>query len=257
MMIDVLQLLRERERQQREQHREHAAPIAGDEVELQEVARAPDALELGAEHPQRQHVEQDVEHAAVQEHVGGELPHLQNRCNDRGRLAGRARSVSAGRSRSCSEEQHDVGADQRLQRRRERPGPEGESTSRSAKEGAAHYRLRDRITAAAAVTVNGRRNVRARADAIRSSASSNSSMRSSFADTPARPGLRRWRRPAEAAVRRDAIPVPRPTRSTRSPPTADGHHRRAAAILSERHRQARAADAAELRGAAAPAAARR
>ena len=58
---------------------------AGDEVELQEVPRAPDPLELGAEHPERQHVEQDVEQAAVQEHVGGELPDLE--LPDHGRTA--------------------------------------------------------------------------------------------------------------------------------------------------------------------------
>ena len=34
-------------------------------------------LELGPEHPQRQHVEHDVEKPAVQEHVGDELPHPQ------------------------------------------------------------------------------------------------------------------------------------------------------------------------------------
>ena len=57
------QLLRERERQQRKQHGQDAGADAGDEIELQEVARAPDAFELGPEHPQRQHVEQDVEDA--------------------------------------------------------------------------------------------------------------------------------------------------------------------------------------------------
>ena len=48
--------------------------MPGDEVELQEVARPPDPLQLSPEHPQRQHVEHDVEDPAVQKHVGGELP---------------------------------------------------------------------------------------------------------------------------------------------------------------------------------------
>ena len=52
-----------------------AGADAGHEIELQEIPRPPDPLELRAEHPQRQHVEQDVEDPAVQEHVGGELPH--------------------------------------------------------------------------------------------------------------------------------------------------------------------------------------
>ena len=41
--------------------RERAGADAGDEVELQEIARAPEPLELAAEHPQREHVEEDVE----------------------------------------------------------------------------------------------------------------------------------------------------------------------------------------------------
>ena len=62
------------ERQQREEHRQRAGADAGDEIKLQKVARAPDPLELGAEHPQREHVEQDVKDPAVQEHVRGGLP---------------------------------------------------------------------------------------------------------------------------------------------------------------------------------------
>ena len=38
---------------------------------------APHPLQLHAEHPQRQHVEQDVKNPSVQEHVGDGLPDLQ------------------------------------------------------------------------------------------------------------------------------------------------------------------------------------
>ena len=44
-----------------------------DEVVPREEARAPGPLELGAEHPQAKHVDQQVADAAVQEHVGHEL----------------------------------------------------------------------------------------------------------------------------------------------------------------------------------------
>ena len=46
-------------------------------VELHEEAAAPHPLELHAEHPEREHVEQDVEDSRVQEHVRNELPHVQ------------------------------------------------------------------------------------------------------------------------------------------------------------------------------------
>ncbi len=79
MTIDIAQRLGEAERQQREENGEHARADAAHEVELQEVARAPHALELGAEHPERQHVEEQVEEAAVQEHVRRRLPDAQLR----------------------------------------------------------------------------------------------------------------------------------------------------------------------------------
>ena len=69
-----MDLLCETERQQREEHGQRAGADAGDEIELQEVASAPDAFQLRAEHPQRQHVEQNVEQPAVEKHVRPELP---------------------------------------------------------------------------------------------------------------------------------------------------------------------------------------
>ena len=74
MMFDSWHLARELERQQRKHDRQHACTDAGDEIELQEILRPPDAFELGTEHPQRQHVEHNVKDPAVQEHVGDELP---------------------------------------------------------------------------------------------------------------------------------------------------------------------------------------
>ena len=54
-----------------------AAAMPVDEVIPQKCFRAPHALELRAEHPQREHVEQDVADGTrvVQEHVGDRLPH--------------------------------------------------------------------------------------------------------------------------------------------------------------------------------------
>ena len=46
----------------------------GEEVVLEEPLRPPEILQLGSEHPESEHVEEDVHEAAVQEHVGDELP---------------------------------------------------------------------------------------------------------------------------------------------------------------------------------------
>ena len=63
--VDVLQLTGERERQQREQHGEQSGADARNEVELQEIPRAPRTLQLSSEHPEREHVEHDVEDTTV------------------------------------------------------------------------------------------------------------------------------------------------------------------------------------------------
>ena len=67
-----------------------AAPTPRDEVELHEVPAAPHPFQLDAEHPQREHVEQDVEDPAVQEHVRDGLPErelLERRLRAAGRAA--------------------------------------------------------------------------------------------------------------------------------------------------------------------------
>ena len=51
-----------------------AAPMPVIGVVAQEEPRAPHPLELDAEHPDAQHVEQDVRGAGVQEHVRDQLP---------------------------------------------------------------------------------------------------------------------------------------------------------------------------------------
>ncbi len=74
MTIDRAQLLGEAERQQGEEDGEHPRADAAHEVELQKVACPPHPFELGAEHPERQHVEEQMDGAAVQEHVRRRLP---------------------------------------------------------------------------------------------------------------------------------------------------------------------------------------
>src|SRR5260370_839476 len=44
------------------------------EVKAKELAGAPDAFQVGAEHPERQHVPDNVSEPAVQEQVGRQLP---------------------------------------------------------------------------------------------------------------------------------------------------------------------------------------
>src|SRR4029079_5396570 len=70
-------LSREMEWQHGKQPRQNGCANARDEIELQKKPGAPDAFELGPEHPECQHVEQDVEDAGVQEHVSAQPPDLQ------------------------------------------------------------------------------------------------------------------------------------------------------------------------------------
>jgi len=44
---------------------------SAEEVELQKAPGSPSAFQIGAEHPKRQHVPNDVAKSAMQEHVGG------------------------------------------------------------------------------------------------------------------------------------------------------------------------------------------
>ena len=112
-----IQLLREPERQQRKQHRQDAGADPGDEIELEKVARSPDSLELGPEHPQGQHVEEDVEDAAVQKHVRGELPQpelVQDERRHEPKIGDHALRQH-GRDQIRQHKHRDVCTDQRLQ----------------------------------------------------------------------------------------------------------------------------------------------
>ena len=44
------------------------------EVEADKAPSSPDTFKFGAEHPKRQHIEDDMQEAAVQKSIGGELP---------------------------------------------------------------------------------------------------------------------------------------------------------------------------------------
>jgi hypothetical protein len=57
-------------------HHAQSGADAADEIELQKAAGAPAVLQILAEHPQHQHVEEDVAEPerVVQEHVGEQLP---------------------------------------------------------------------------------------------------------------------------------------------------------------------------------------
>ncbi len=110
----MLHLLCEGERQQREQHGERAGADACEEIELEKIARAPDPFQLGAEHPQRQHVEQDVKDSRVQEHVGDELPRPELMHHERRH---QAQIVAQGRQQRRDHEHRHVRADERLERR--------------------------------------------------------------------------------------------------------------------------------------------
>ena len=50
------------------------APDRAKEIEPQKAPGSPDPFQLGAEHPKRQHVPDDVAEAAVQKCVGDQLP---------------------------------------------------------------------------------------------------------------------------------------------------------------------------------------
>src|SRR5579872_1216058 len=125
---NVAQLLGELERQEREEHRQHGGADAGDEVELQKKARAPHLFELRAEHPQREHVEQDVKDPAVQEHVRDGLPQPQLVHERVAAKAEHRRQHWPGGSDQqplfgefLSDEDRDVRGDERFQRGRDRP----------------------------------------------------------------------------------------------------------------------------------------
>jgi hypothetical protein len=80
-------------------------------------ARAPDALEVGAEHPHREHVEQDVEDVAVQEAVGHQLPRRSDRQRAQSRAVARPQREPLHHQPPeghLQEEAEDVGDDQRL-----------------------------------------------------------------------------------------------------------------------------------------------
>src|SRR5690606_23727450 len=57
-----------------EEDGEECAAEAGDEIELQELTRAPPIFEWWSEEEQDQHVEEEVEHPDVDEHVGDGRP---------------------------------------------------------------------------------------------------------------------------------------------------------------------------------------
>ena len=52
-----------------------AAPTTQNKIELQEFLRSPVLLLLRTEHPQHQHIEQDVHDSCVQERIGNQLPY--------------------------------------------------------------------------------------------------------------------------------------------------------------------------------------
>ncbi len=113
----VVQLIRERERQERAQHRRQCRADAGDEIELHEEPAAPHPFQLHAEHPQREHVEKDVEDPAMQKHVGDGLP--EGKIFDDVRRP-QAQPQRDGRHDQREQERADVGGNQHLDGRRQR-----------------------------------------------------------------------------------------------------------------------------------------
>ena len=93
------------------------------EIVLQEEPGPPQPFQLDAEHPQREHVEQDVEEAR---RAGtGRWPAARRRTSSpRPRAAARGIAVDAGKSHG-SDEHRDVGPDERLDGRAHRPRSEG------------------------------------------------------------------------------------------------------------------------------------
>ncbi len=60
---------------ERQQERDYARRrCRSDEIELEKFPRSPLPFQIGAEHPESEHVEEDVEEAAMQEHVSQRLP---------------------------------------------------------------------------------------------------------------------------------------------------------------------------------------
>src|SRR5262249_2259204 len=57
--------------------RDHAnsRPDSTEEIKMQEFSRSPSLFKICSEHPERQHVPDDVPESGMQEHVGGKLPH--------------------------------------------------------------------------------------------------------------------------------------------------------------------------------------
>ncbi len=94
-----------------DRRREHAHEVVGGEK-----ARAEQALEVGAEHVQREHVEEDVREVRVQEAVGDELPELEvgRRRWARCRRPQREPFEKRHRARHLEQKDGDVGDEQRL-----------------------------------------------------------------------------------------------------------------------------------------------
>jgi hypothetical protein len=63
------------------QHVDEAGADAGHQKIIPEAARSPGALEIHAEHPEEEHVEQQMEQAAVEKNVGKRLPEPQAVCH--------------------------------------------------------------------------------------------------------------------------------------------------------------------------------
>ena len=109
----TVNLLREFEGQQANQDGKGARSHPGHEVVFQEVARAPRALELSAEHPQRQHVDDEMADARVHEHVRDGLP--QPELTQRELRHQSENGVQVERSELRGQEHRHVGGDQRFQ----------------------------------------------------------------------------------------------------------------------------------------------
>ena len=57
-----------------EDHYANARAHGAEEIKLHEAASSPNSFDVGAEHPERQHVPDDVTESAVQKSVGDQLP---------------------------------------------------------------------------------------------------------------------------------------------------------------------------------------
>src|SRR5260370_12681610 len=56
------------------QYDANSGPEPAEEIKLDEAAGSPHAFQVGAEHPQRQHIPNDVTKSAMEEKVGSQLP---------------------------------------------------------------------------------------------------------------------------------------------------------------------------------------